>query len=198
MLANPFESRASDLRRSILIRVALVLAGSMLMALSARISFNIVTTVLGTIPITGQTLALPIVVALLGTRQSVFAMLAYLAEGALGLPVFAASGHAGIAVLVGPTATTAGYLWAYPVAAWTIGTLYDHGFAGGYFRRWVAIFLGIGIVFAGGYAVLAALIGPGAAFTFGVAPFIAGDIAKVTIAAAARNSWPKLAAGLRL
>ena len=75
----------------------------MLMALSARLSLNI-----GTVPITGQTLALPLVVAVLGTRQSVLAMLAYLAEGAMGLPVFAPSGHAGIAVLVGPTATTAG------------------------------------------------------------------------------------------
>ena len=125
-------------------------------------------------------------------------MLAYLAEGAMGLPVFAPSGHAGIAVLVGPTATTAGYLWSYPIAAWVIGALYDHGFAVGFLHRWVAIFLGIAIVFAGGFAVLSMLFGASAAFALGVAPFIVGDLAKVTIAASARSVWPKLAAQLRV
>jgi biotin transport system substrate-specific component len=193
MLSNPSGGRAIDLRRSLAIRVALVIAGSMLMALSARIALNI-----GTVPITGQTLAIPLVVALLGTRQSVLAMLAYLAEGAMGLPVFAPTGNVGIAVLVGPTATTAGYLWSYPIAAALIGTLYDKGFASGFFHRWVAIFLGIAVVFAGGFAVLSMLLGPSVAFTLGVAPFIIGDLAKVTIAASARSVWPKLASLLRV
>jgi biotin transport system substrate-specific component len=183
MISNPSGSRAIDLR-SLAIRAACVLAGSMLMALSARISVPVP---FSPVPITGQTLALPIVVALLGTRQATFAMLAYLAEGAAGLPVFAPSVNPGIAVLVGPTA---GYLWSYPVAAWVIGALYDRGFAGGYFRRWIAIFLGT--------LVLSVLLGPKVAFFAGVAPFVLGDLAKVTLAASARSVWPKLASLLRV
>jgi biotin transport system substrate-specific component len=184
--------RRVALSRTLLIRSGLVLGGSLLMAFGARFSVDI-----GTVPITGQTLALPLVVALLGTRQSVLAMLAYLGEGALGLPVFAA-GHVGAAVLVGPTATTAGYLWSYPVAAWAIGTLYDSGFGGSYFGRWIAIFLGIGIVFVCGAAVLAIYVGAGAAVALGVAPFVLGDLAKITIAAGAPKLWPRLATFLRL
>jgi biotin transporter BioY len=184
--------RAASRPRTLLLQTALVLAGSLLMALGAHVSIDI-----GTVPITGQTLALPLVVALLGTRQSVLAMLAYLGEGALGLPVFAA-GHAGVAVLAGPTATTAGYLWSYPIAAWAIGSLYDIGFGGTYFGRWVAIFLGIAIVFAAGAGVLAIYLGPSGAWAFGVAPFVLGDLAKVTIAAAAPKMWPRLATLLRL
>ncbi|WP_226480172.1 biotin transporter BioY [Natrinema amylolyticum] len=43
----------------------------------------------------------------------------YLTAGAVGLPVFA-TGTSGIGVLVGDSA---GYLWAYPIAAFVIGAL---------------------------------------------------------------------------
>jgi biotin transport system substrate-specific component len=184
--------RRAGISRALVIRTLLVLGGSCLMTIGARFSVDI-----GTVPITGQTLALPLVVALLGTRQSTLAMLAYLAEGAVGIPVFAGA-HAGPAILAGPTATTAGYLWSYPLAAWAIGTLYDAGFAQSYFTRWIAIFLGIGIVFVAGAAVLAIYVGPAGAFALGVVPFILGDLAKVTIAAGAPKLWPKLATLLRL
>jgi biotin transport system substrate-specific component len=184
--------RRASTSRTLLIRTGLVLGGSCLMAIGARFSVDI-----GTVPITGQTLALPLVVALLGTRQSVLAMLAYLGEGAFGLPVFA-GGHSGPAILIGPVATTAGYLWSYPLAAWAIGTLYDAGFAAKYVTRWIAVFLGIGIVFVCGAAVLALYVGPVGAFALGVAPFILGDLAKVTIAAGAPKLWPRLSTLLRL
>jgi len=181
--------RRVPLSRTLLIRALLVLCGSGLMTLGSRISVDV-----GTVPVTAQTLALPLVVALLGTRQSVFAMLVYLGEGALGLPVFAGA-RGGPAVLAGPTA---GYLWSFPVAAWAIGSLYDVGFAARYATRWIAVFLGIGIVFVCGAAVLAMYLGPAGAIAFGVAPFLVGDVAKVTIAAGAPKLWPKLAALLRI
>lgn len=181
--------RLSDRRRSLAIRTVLVLGASFAMAAGARLSVHV-----GPVPLTGQTLVLPMIVALLGTRQSVFAMLAYLGEGAAGLPVFA-EGKAGAGVLLG---VTAGYLWAYPAAAGVIGLLYERGFAVSFARRWIAIFAGTTLIFLSGAAWLAAFVGVPAAVALGVAPFVLGDLAKITIAAGCRNWWPRLAAGLQL
>lgn len=159
--------------------VGLILGGSLLMALSARISIDI-----GPVPFTAQPLALAVVVALLGWRRSSLAMIAYLIEGASGLPVFA-GGAAGPAVLAGPTA---GYLWSYPVAAAVIGRLYSLGFARTYVMRWTSVAAGIAIVYGSGFVVLSLFVGPTAALTAGIVPFIIPDLVKISIAAAVRPS----------
>ena len=176
--------------RTLLIRAVLVIAGSMLMALGAKLSIPI-----GPVPITGQTLALPIVVALLGTGQGTLAVALYLVEGASGLPVFA-SGSGGPAILFGPTA---GYLWAYPVAAFMIGWMFDAGLARTYAGRVLAIFLGTSIVLAAGMSWLSYFVGGlPRAFALGVAPFIIGDGAKVLIAAGVPAMWRRIAAAIGL
>lgn len=173
---------------ALLVQAALVIAGSMLMIAGGKFSIGI-----GPVPITGQTLALPILVALLGTRLSILAVIAYLGEGALGMPVFARPPFGGVAYLLGPTA---GYLWAMPVAAYVIGTAYDHGWGTDAVRRFAAVFVGTGIVIAVGALWLQAFTGSAkAAFAMGVVPFIVGDLAKCAIAAAVpANCWPRLAA----
>ncbi|MFN2461165.1 MAG: biotin transporter BioY [Candidatus Velthaea sp.] len=151
------------------------------MALSAKIAVPI-----GPVPITGQTLAIPVLVALLGRNQAVYAILAYLAEGLAGLPVFAAG------ALFGPTA---GYLLAFPVAAFIIGSLYERGFGRTYGLRFFAVFLGTSIVFVGGAAWLMVFlkISVAKAFAAGVLPFLIGDVAKCLIAAGVPPSWPRFA-----
>src|SRR5271156_1600548 len=108
-----------------------VLAGSALLALGAQMSLPVP---FSPVPITGQTLALPLVVALLGTRGATLAALAYLAEGALGLPVFAPAGGfaPGFAAFFGPTG---GYLIAFPLAAFVTGWLFDRGLWNGFAGR---------------------------------------------------------------
>lgn len=161
----------------IILQLSLVLGGSLLMALSARISIEV-----GLVPFTLQPLALALIVALLGWRRATLAMVAYLAEGASGMPVFA-GGAAGAAVLVGPTA---GYLWSYPIAAAAIGSLYAIGFTRNYSTRWIAIAAGMVIIYASGASVLALFVGPGRAIASGVVPFIVADLIKVSIAALLR------------
>jgi len=122
-----------------------------------------------------------LLVLTLGRTLAVSATIAYLIEGALGLPVFApvATGPG----LIGPTA---GYLWMYPVAAYVTGTLIDRGWGRHYATRWLAVFLGTLAVFAGGVWWLCV----GFRFPFpqalalGVTPFIIGDLLKCSIAAA--------------
>ena len=164
-------------------RAALVLAGSALMYLSAQIS--VPANPFWGVPITLQTLAIPLLVALLGRELGTLAVLAYLAEGIAGLPVF--QGHqGGLARFIGPTATTAGYLIGFPIAAYAVGTLYRLGLDRSYALRFVAVFAGTGLVFVTGVLWLNAYIfhDLGRALAAGVVPFLIGDVAKCLVAAA--------------
>ncbi|MFV0408204.1 MAG: biotin transporter BioY, partial [Paracoccus sp. (in: a-proteobacteria)] len=102
--------------RSALTNVLMVLAGSALIALSAQVSVPMFP-----VPMTLQTLAIGLVGLTYGSRLGAATVLAYLAEGAVGLPVFA-SGHAGAAWLVGPTS---GFLWGFVGMAWLTGWLVE-------------------------------------------------------------------------
>jgi biotin transport system substrate-specific component len=166
-------------------RLALMLAGSGLMTLSAQIA--VPPTPLWGVPFTLQTLAIPVLVALLGRELGTLAVIAYLAEGISGLPVF--QGHlSGLARFIGPFATTGGYLIGFPLAAFAIGTLYRRGLDRTYGTRLLAIFLGTGIVLVTGSLWLAAFFTHdlGAAFAVGVLPFAIGELAKCLVAAGVR------------
>ncbi|MGD0471618.1 MAG: biotin transporter BioY [Candidatus Velthaea sp.] len=179
-------TRTSPVPRALGIRVLLVLCGSLLMALAAKLSLPMYP-----VPITGQTLAIPLLVALLGRNVATFAILTYLAEGALGLPVFAPGAL---------MSATGGYLLAFPVAAFAIGLLFERGLDRNYLTRFVAIFAGTSLVFAGGVAWLVAIfhLTPQNAIAVGVLPFMIGDGLKCALAAGLAPVWPKIAARLGL
>lgn len=92
-----------------------------LLVAASKVSFAI-----GPVPLTMQTFAVAVVGAWLGTRQGVAAVIAYLALGFAGLPVFATP-LCGPAALMGPTA---GYLVSFPMAAAISGLLAERGWAG--------------------------------------------------------------------
>jgi biotin transport system substrate-specific component len=180
------DARSIPVSRSLGIQVLLILCGSLLMALAAKVSVPMYP-----VPITGLTLAIPLLVALLGRNGATFAILAYLAEGAAGLPVFASG-----ALL----SATGGYLLAFPAAAFAIGLLFERGLDRNYLRRLVAIFAGTALVFAGGVAWLVAVfhLSPHSAIAAGVLPFMIGDGVKCALAAGLAPVWPKIAAKLGL
>src|SRR5258708_39962648 len=105
-------SRSINLLRDVL----LVVGFSIFTGLCAQVSFHIPIT---PVPITLQTLAVLLTGAALGSRRGGLAMLVYLTEGAIGLPVFA-GGAGGFINLLG---FTGGYLWSFPVAAFLTGLL---------------------------------------------------------------------------
>src|SRR5690348_3798120 len=72
-------------KRSFIRDICLVLAGSLFVALLAQIVIPLPFT---PVPITGQTFAVVLTGALLGSKRGPFALLAYLAEGGIGLPFF--------------------------------------------------------------------------------------------------------------
>jgi biotin transport system substrate-specific component len=183
-------ARSAAIPRTLAIRFALAVAGSALLAVSAHIAVPMLP-----VPLTLQTLAIPLLVLALGRNLAVTATLLYIAEGALGLPVFApVTGPPG---LVGPSA---GYVWMYPVAVLAIGSLLERGLAATYIGRWAAIFAGTLVVFAGGVWWLTVVyqLTFAQAFAAGVAPFILGDLLKVSLAAALPSQAAKIAARFNL
>jgi biotin transporter BioY len=161
-----------DMARSL----ALVVAFSLLTALAAQVVIP-----LPLVPITGQTFAVLLTGALLGSRLGALAMIAYLIEGASGLPFFYA-GHGGFQHLLNPL--TGGYLLAYPAAAFVVGLLSERGWDRRFLTAAAAMVLGSVMILLGGWAWLARFVGPAAAFNAGVAPFLIGDLIKIALAAA--------------
>ena len=161
-----------------LFTLLVIVGGSLVVALSARIIVPLPWT---PVPITGQTLGVLLVGAALGWRRGAAAVVLYLAEGAAGLPFFAA-GAGGVAVLLGPTA---GYLVSFPVAALVTGWLAERGWDRDMFRTAVAMALGTVVIFAIGVPWLAAFVGWDRVWLAGLMPFLPGALIKIGVAAAA-------------
>ena len=161
-------------------RSALLVTGfSLLTAAAAQVVVPLPFT---PVPLTGQTFAVLLTGALLGPRLGALAMLAYLAEGAAGLPFFR-GGAGGVAHFSG---ATAGYLLAFPAAAYVTGLLAERGWDRRFVTAAAAMALGSFVILACGWAWLALMFKGGAeAFRLGVAPFLPGDVLKVALAAAA-------------
>lgn len=158
--------------------VSLVVAFSLLTALAAQIVIPI-----GPVPITGQTFAVLLTGALLGSRLGAMSLIVYLVEGALGLPFFY-GGHGGLAHLFGPTG---GYLVAFPAAAFITGAFAENGWDRRFFSAVIAMTIGSLVILLAGWAWFAAVMhtAPLAAFKVGVLPHLAGDVIKIALAAAA-------------
>jgi biotin transport system substrate-specific component len=103
--------------RSIPGKVVLGLAATLVVAAAAHVSIPLWFT---PVPLTLQPLAVLGVGLALGPVAGFLTMLAYLAEGALGLPVFSPVGPGGVAQILGPTG---GYLMAYPLVAFIAGAI---------------------------------------------------------------------------
>ncbi|MBM4425135.1 MAG: biotin transporter BioY [Chloroflexi bacterium] len=163
-------------RNSMLADAALVIIGSLFVAALAQISLPLPFT---PVPITGQTFAVLLVGAALGSKRGASSLALYLAEGAAGLPVFA-GGASGLAKLVGPTG---GYLIGFAAASFVVGLLAERGLD----RNWKTAILpflaGTLVIYLCGAAWLSAFVGFDNALIAGVYPFLIGDTIKLILAA---------------
>jgi biotin transport system substrate-specific component len=165
-------------RAGVLSNVVLIVGASLLTALAAQMALPVPWS---PVPITGQTFIVLLSGAVLGTRRALLAQVLYLAEGAIGLPVFAAGG-AGAATFAGPTA---GYLFAFPLAAGLTGALAQRGWDRHFGTMLVAMLIGSTVVFSLGLIVLARFVPANQLLAAGLYPFVPGDIIKATLAALA-------------
>jgi biotin transport system substrate-specific component len=164
------------------IRVATVVLATVLTAAAAQVTMPLPFT---TVPFTLTPMVVLLSGAALGSRLGFVSQVLYLLAGAAGLAVFAPSVTLppGAARLVGPTA---GYLWAYPLAAFVTGWLAEHGWDRRYVTSFAAMLIGLVLIFAGGVSWLTVSVTHSfsAALSTGFLPFVPFDLAKVAIAAA--------------
>ena len=161
----------------VLRNVILIALGTALLTLSAKVNLP-----LPYVPMTLQTLAVLVIGAAYGARLGAATLAAYLAEGALGLPVFAGP-VGGVAPLFGPTA---GYLFGFVAAAFVTGWLSERGWDRSVSRLFVAMALGHILILAAGFGWLAfgMKLGVEKAWLVGIVPFIAGSLIKNALGAA--------------
>jgi biotin transport system substrate-specific component len=153
----------------------LILGASLLVAVSAKVQFP------GVVPLTLQPWAVLLVGAALGRCRGAMALVAYLLEGAAGLPVFAHPA-AGPGYFLGPTG---GYLLSFPVAAYVVGALAERGWDRRIVTTLAAFALGQAIVLVSGFSWLAVHVGARAALWEGVIRVLPGDVLKIALAAVA-------------
>lgn len=165
-------------------QVALVVGGSLLVALCARITIPIPGT---PVPLTVQNFGVLLVGLMLGSRRGFAALALYLAEGAMGMPVFSPVGAGGIAQLF--HGATSGFLLAYPLVAWVAGYVMERG-RRSFARAALGGILGEIVLFTSGLSWLAVLTHSVAqAFRWGLYWFLFAEVIKVMMAAGIAARW---------
>lgn len=164
-------------------QVALVVGASLFVAVCAHITIPLPFT---PVPLTVQNFGVLLVGLMLGSQRGFAALMLYLAEGAMGMPVFSPVGPAGIAHLFGPTG---GFLLAYPLVAWVAGYVIERG-RKSFARAAIAGLLAEAILFTSGLAWLAVLTHSMAqAFRWGLYWFLFAEVIKVLMAAGIAARW---------
>ena len=159
-------------------QIFLAVVGTLLLTLSAKTKV-----VLGPVDLSLQTLVVLLIAAGFGMRLGVATLLLYMAQGAIGLPVFQSTPEKGIGIAY-MLGSTGGYLAGFVVMAAIVGWAADRGFDRNPLKLFGVMLAANAIMLAMGFAWLAVLIGAEKAWAFGVAPFIVPDLIKVALAAA--------------
>ncbi len=158
-------------------QILIAIAASAFVALCAHASVRIPFT---PVPFTLSDFAVVLVGLILAPATALAAMMLYLLEGALGLPVFNPGGLGGVAQLLGPTG---GFLFAYPLAAFTAGWM----------RRRLPASFGANLLAAAAASAFLMVAGifwlgsllhlaPGVTLRLGLLPFLPGQAIKVLAA----------------
>lgn len=165
-------------RTGLLRAVVLMVAGSALLTLSAKVQVPFYP-----VPMTMQTLVVLAIGAAYGARLGAATVLLYLAEGLAGLPVFANTppAAAGPLYFAGPTG---GFLVGFAAAAYAVGRLAERGWDRPLLRVVVLMAIGHAVIFAFGLAWMAVLFGPAKAWALGFVPFVWATVLKTLLAAA--------------
>lgn len=175
---SPTADRASSFAMKTLRAIALMAIGTLALWISAKVKVGF------PVPMTMQTFVVLTIGAAYGARLGATTMLLYLAEGAIGLPVFADTPERGIgfAYMMGPTG---GYLVGFVLGAFIVGWLAERGWDRSILKLFAAMTIGHLAIIACGFAWLAAFAGASMAWAVGVAPFFAATFYKTLLGALA-------------
>ena len=156
---------------------ALVVGFALFTALCAQISFNIPWT---PVPVTGQTFAVLLAGASLGSLYGGASQLLYVVLGLAGLPFYADGGRGWETA----TGATGGYLIGFVLAAALVGALAERRQDRQLLTSLPAMLAGSALIYLIGVPWLAWKLGVDApkAIEFGFAPFVIGDALKLLAA----------------
>ena len=163
----------NNINNKILKIIFYVLFGTLLLAVSSKVQVPF-----WPVPMTMQTFVVLIIAMMYGWKLSLLTLIAYLIEGAVGLPVFAKGG--GLLYLIGPTA---GYLYGMVIAAAVIGYFADLGYGKSIIKCIIPLGIGTIIIFVCGIGDLSSIIGFDKAIAAGLLPFIPSELFKIALAA---------------
>lgn len=156
-----------------LTQIILVLAGTLLLALSAKVQVPF-----WPVPMTMQTFVVLVLGLAYGSRLAAATGTLYLVQGAVGLPVFAKG--AGLAYLMGPTG---GYLVGFLLAMTLVGWLAEKGWASSFPKVMLAMLIGELVIFTAGVGWLSTIVGVDKALSLGLVPFLPAELFKIVLAA---------------
>lgn len=162
--------------RRAVIDLSWIVGFTLLTAVMAQIRFQFPFT---PVPLTGQTFAVLLSGAVLGSRRGFASQILYIAAGASGLPVFAA-GAFSLAYLLGPTG---GFLLSFPLAAFLIGWLVERGASRRPWRLAISLIVCDALILVCGAYWLSLFFGYPfrQAALLGFYPFLIGDILKIVL-----------------
>lgn len=154
----------------------LVSGGAALTGLAAQLSVPVPGS---PVPVTGQTFAVLLAGAALGTRRGAASMALYLLAGLAGVPWFAGASAGSIHL------PTLGYLIGFVFAGALVGNLAERGADRSPWRTALAMTLGTALVYAFGvtYLAISLHLAAGTALSLGLRPFLPGDALKIVLAA---------------
>lgn len=157
---------------------ALAVVGSLLLWASAKAQVP-----MWPVPMTMQTFAVVAIGFAYGAKLGMATVVLYLAQGAMGLPVFAGTPEKGLGLpyMLG---TTGGYLLGFVLAAGLAGWLAERGWGRDIVRLSLAMLAGHALIFVPGMAWLATFVGAEKAIAFGLTPFLAGAVVKAALGVA--------------
>ena len=167
--------RPQEKTQAIMYTLFLVVTGTLLLTLSAKLQLRIGFS----IPFTFQTMVVTLIGLIYGKKMGTATIVTYIGSGLIGLPVFAGA-IAGPAYFAGPTA---GYLFGFIIAAYITGSLAEQGWD----RRWstllATVLLGISAIFTLGLIWLTLIYthSISTSLHIGLYPFIGGEIIKITL-----------------
>ena len=164
-------------RNAVVRNLALVVVGTALLAISAKIKIPFYP-----VPMTMQTLVVLGLGMVYGWKLGFSTVGVYLAAGALGMPVFAGTPEKGIglAYMMGPTG---GYLLGFLVAALVVGYLAEKGWDRRVATTFLAMLIGNIAIYVPGLLWLGSVVGwDKPVLAWGMTPFLVGDLVKIVIA----------------
>ena len=160
------------IEESIWVKIILAIVGSVLLAVSAKVQIPF-----WPVPMTMQTFVVLVLGMVYGSRLGVATLGLYLAEGAVGLPVFATG--SGVSYLIGPTG---GYLAGFVLAVFVTGHLANRGWDRNMVKMLITMLAGTLLIFTPGILWLSTFIGFEKALTAGLTPFLLSESLKIALA----------------